>query len=263
MVSFVIAFVLGILLGVFKKIFYVPVNKKIAKIVGVLPGANCGACGYPGCDAFAAAVAAGEAPVSGCSAGGPDVTTQIATVLGINAESQKMVALRTCQGSKTKAQDKGMYLGVQTCSAAKTIGIYGTKLCSYGCMGFGDCVDVCSFDSLHIGEDGLPIVNYNTCTGCGMCVTACPQDIMILVPQERKGAITLCVNRNPVKRVLLKQCKTACIKCGKCERVCEYDAIHLINGIPIVNYEKCTSCDDCIKACPTKALSLVEQIVKT
>lgn len=261
-ISFGLAFLLGILLGVFKKLFYVPVDEKVAKVREVLPGANCGACGYAGCDSFAAAVAAGEAPVNGCAAGGPSVAKKVGEVLGVSGEAVKNVALRTCRGGKTKAKDKGTYIGVKTCAAAKTLGINGTKQCNFGCMGFGDCVAACSFDALHMGDDELPIVNYDACTGCGMCVKACPQGIMTLVPQERKGSVTLCVNRNPVKTAVFKQCKSACIKCGKCEKVCKYDAIHLINGIPLVDYAKCTSCGDCIEGCPTKALSLVEGIVK-
>ncbi|OJF76765.1 MAG: ferredoxin [Treponema sp. CETP13] len=261
-VSFALAFILGILLGIFKKIFYIPVDEKIAKIREVLPGANCGACGYPGCDSFAAAVAAGEAPANGCLSGGPSVAKKVGEVLGVKTDAVKNVAVRTCQGGNTIAKDKGSYIGIKSCSAAKTLGINGTKLCSFGCMGFGDCVAACNFDALHMGKEGLPIVNYDACTGCGMCVTACPQGIMTLVPADRKGSIALCSNRNPVKSAVFKQCKSACIKCGKCERTCKYDAIHVIDGIPLIQYDKCTSCNECVEACPTKVLKLVENIVQ-
>ena len=156
-VSFGLAFILGVLLGFFKKFFHVPVDPTVERVREVLPSANCGACGYPGCDGFAAAVAAGEAPVTGCTAGGPATAEAVGKVLGVDAEAVAKVALLACQGCKENAKDRGFYSGVKSCKAAK-ISVNGTKLCQFGCIGFGDCCDVCNFDALAMGEDGLPHV---------------------------------------------------------------------------------------------------------
>lgn len=256
-VSFGIAFVLGILLGFFKKVFHVPVDPTVEKIREVLPGGNCGACGYPGCDGFAAAVARGEAPVDGCAAGGAAVAKAVAQLMGVSANAVNKVVVLACQGSKEHAQPRGIYSGVQSCRAAK-IAVNGTKMCQYGCIGLGDCVSVCKFDALSMGEDGLPHVDYEKCTGCGMCAKECPQGLFHRFPANQKGSFALCSNRSANKTVLLKQCKTACIKCAKCERLCPKQAIVLKDNLPLVDYEKCDSCGECVAGCPTKVLVLLE-----
>lgn len=256
-VSAVLALILGFLLGFFKKIFYVPVDPTVEAIREVLPGANCGGCGFPGCDGFAAAVAKGEAPVDGCSAGGVNVAKAVGKVLGIEANAVANIALCACQGAKDVAATKGFYNGVQSCRAVK-LSINGDKLCSFGCIGLGDCVSVCKFGALSIGENGLPVVDAEKCTGCGMCVKECPQKLFSKVPATRKGAVALCSNRNPLKAQIMKHCKKGCIKCGKCERGCPEKAITLENGIPVIDYTKCTSCGECVQGCPTKVLVLLE-----
>jgi RnfABCDGE-type electron transport complex B subunit len=258
-VSFLLALFLGILLGFFKKIFAVPVDEKAAKVRDVLPGANCGGCGYPGCDGFAAAVAAGTAPVDGCAAGGAATAEKVGKVLGISVSAENQVSVLACQGSKTCAAQRGFYNGVHSCTAAHQA-VNGTKMCTFGCIGFGDCVSVCSFDALHMGEDGLPHVDYSKCTGCGMCVRECPMHLFSKVPVSRKGAVALCSNRSENKASILKNCKVGCIKCGKCERNCPEKAIKLVNGIPVVDYSLCNSCNICVEGCPTHVLKLLEQI---
>lgn len=261
-VSAVLAFVLGVLLGFFKKIFYVPVDPTAGKIRECLPGANCGGCGYPGCDGFAAACASGKAPADGCTAGGPAVAKKVGEVLGVTVSAEKQVALLACRGSKDHAQIKGFYNGVKTCAAAKTLGINGTKMCAWGCIGFGDCAAACGFGGISMGDDGLPHIDPDLCTGCGACIKACPQQLLQKVPAERTGSIPLCSNRNPNKTVILKQCKAGCIKCGKCERSCKEGAIKLDKGIPVIDYAKCTSCGDCVTGCPTKVLVLQQNVTR-
>jgi Na+-translocating ferredoxin:NAD+ oxidoreductase RNF subunit RnfB len=256
-VSFVAALVLGFLLGVFRKVFQVEVNPLVSEIREVLPGANCGACGYPGCDGYAAAVASGAAPANLCSVGGASVTSKIGGLLGQSISAENKAAVLACQGTCELAPKKGEYAGVQTCRAAK-LGTGGTKLCNWGCLGFGDCEKVCPFDAIHVGADGIPHVDYAKCTGCGICTKECPQSVLVLQPSQRKGAIALCSNRNPVKSMVLKTCKIGCIKCGKCEKSCPEGAIKVINGIPEVDYAKCTSCGKCVADCPTKVLKLLE-----
>ncbi|MDR3284144.1 MAG: RnfABCDGE type electron transport complex subunit B [Treponema sp.] len=259
-ISFVAAFVLGFLLGFFKKIFYVPVDERVAKVRAVLPGANCGACGYPGCDGFAAAVVDGKAPVNACAAGGEATTNAVGDVLGIAALLEQRDGLFACQGNKGLALANGEYVGLKSCAAAK-LSTNGTKLCPYGCIGFGDCVSVCTFNALYLGDDGLPHINYWNCTGCGVCATVCPQHLLSTAPTQRLGAVALCSNHSTNKASVLKQCKAGCIKCGKCEKSCHVKAITLVNGVPVVDYEKCTSCGDCVVGCPTHVLKLQQDIM--
>ncbi len=256
-VSFVLAFILGVLLGFFKKIFEVPVDEKVAKIRECLPGANCGGCGYPGCDGFASACAAGQAPVNGCTTGGAATAEAIGKVLGVSVSAENKVSILACRGTKDCTVPRGHYIGPKSCGVAADA-INGTKLCSYGCIGFGDCVNVCNFDALSIGEDGLPKVDLKKCVGCGMCVKACPKHLLSLVPVNRKGAVALCSNRTTNKASILKSCKNGCIKCGKCERECPEKAIKLVNGIPEIDYTLCTSCKTCVNGCPTHVLTLIQ-----
>ena len=166
-ISAVLALILGFLLGFFKKVFHVEVDPTVAKIRECLPGGNCGGCGYPGCDGFAAACAAGKAPADGCTAGGVATAKAIGKILGVETNAVQKVAVLACQGSCDKALAKGVYTGVSSCAGAK-IAINGTKFCSWGCIGFGDCVEVCKFDAIKIGEDGLPHIDREKCTGCGL-----------------------------------------------------------------------------------------------
>jgi len=255
LVSAVVAFLLGLLLGIFKKVFHVEVDETVAKVRGCLPGANCGGCGYPGCDGYAAAVAKGEAAVNCCSAGGSAVAKKIGEVMGVSAEVTPKVAFVGCRGTKEVALARGNYSGVKTCTAAKQA-INGTKLCNWACIGFGDCVNACSFKAIKIAETGLPEVNKDNCTGCGACTRACPQSILKLNNKDLKGIVVQCSNKNPVKAQVLKFCKNGCIKCGKCEKTCESGAIKLENNIPVVDYAKCTACGKCAEGCPTKVLVL-------
>ncbi len=259
-VSFGLAFVLGILLGFFRKVFHVETDPLESEIREALPGANCGACGYPGCDGFAAAVASGAAAVTGCVVGGAETAAKLAALMGADASAAvRKVAVLACQGTKDLAPAKGMYNGVKTCRAVK-LSCGGLKFCDWGCIGFGDCETVCKFDAIHVGEDGLPHVDYSKCTGCGMCVAECPQKILTEHPRDRKGAAALCANRSEVKGSVIKDCKTGCIKCGKCERACPEKALKLVNGIPEIDYSLCTSCGECVRGCPTHVLKLLENV---
>lgn len=259
-VSFLVALILGLLLGFFKKMFSVPVDEKVAKVREVLPGANCGGCGYPGCDGFAAAVAAGEASADGCAAGGAETAKKVGEVMGLAVDAESKVVILACRGSKDAAKARGFYNGLKNCAAAH-LAVNGTKMCQYGCIGFGDCVNACQFDALHLEEDGLPHVDYTKCTGCGMCVQACPMHLLSKVPVSRKGAVALCSNHTDNKPSVLKNCKVGCIKCGKCERNCPEKCLKLVNGIPEIDYAKCTSCGTCIEGCPTHVLKLVQNVI--
>lgn len=261
-VSFSIALILGILLGIFQRLFYVPQNPKVQAIREVLSGGNCGGCGFAGCDDFAKAVAEGRAPANGCVAGGVATANAIGKILGVEVEAETKVSVFACRGTKDCAKNKGYYTGLQSCTAAR-IAIGGTKMCNYGCIGFGDCAKACTFNAITIGDDGLPKIDYSLCTGCGKCVKTCPNDLFKVMPVTTKGAVALCSNRTREKTSVIKNCKNGCIKCGKCERNCPENAVRLIDGIPSIDYFKCTSCGTCVEGCPTKVLALAQNIIKS
>lgn len=261
LVALGVAFILGLLLGLFKKIFAVEVDEKVQQVRDILPGANCGGCGFPGCDGFAAAVCKGEAPAGGCSAGGADVAAKIGKVLGQQVSVERKVALLACKGTKECAKARPNYIGVKSCKAV-ALAANNTKLCSFGCIGLGDCVKVCKFGALSLGEDGLPKVDYSKCTGCGACVNACPKHLFNLTNANLKGAVALCSNHSDNKPQIKKDCSAGCFKCGLCAKKCPKEAIDISGGIPKIDYEKCISCKLCVKACPDQVIVMLQDIIK-
>ena len=254
-VAAAIALVLGLALGVFKEIFHVEEDPLIGMIREALPGANCGGCGFPGCDGYATAVADG-ADITKCTAGGKATADKLAEIMGVGAVAvTPMVSVRCCLGGNEIAVKRGHYTGLATCRGAKIAG--GTKLCSWGCIGFGDCVNVCKFGALSMGEDGLPIVNWGLCTGCKVCVAECPQGILRVIPKDKKVVLALCSNRNPVRAAIRKTCRLGCIKCGICVKQCPEQCIVIDSGIPVVDYDKCTACGTCEQKCPTKIMRVL------
>jgi Na+-translocating ferredoxin:NAD+ oxidoreductase RNF subunit RnfB len=253
-----LAFVLGLALGFFREFFAVPQDPLTGQIREALPGANCGACGYPGCDGYAAAVSSGAADINRCSVGGPQTAEKLAALTGKTASLVPVAAVLACRGSRDKAPPKGEYTGLKTCRGAK-LSAGGTKLCAWGCLGFGDCVKVCQFGALALGEDGLPAVDYGKCTGCALCAAECPQGLIQTIPRDRRGALALCANRNPQRAQVMKTCKAGCIKCELCVKNCPEQCIAMDRGIPVVDYGKCTSCGLCVSKCPTKVLRLIQQ----
>ena len=260
----VLAFVLGTALGFFREFFAVPRNPMIDLIREALPGANCGACGYPGCDNYATAIVKDDVATNSCSVGGAAVAAKIAVITGkAGGAAVELVTVLACQGSGGHSPPRGKYTGIPTCRGAK-MSSGGTKLCSWGCLGFGDCIKVCQFDAITMGSDGLPVFDINKCKGCKVCVGECPQGIIKLEDKNQKGAITLCSNRNPVKVAASKACNIACIKCGICVKNCPHQCISLDTQIPVVDYSKCDSCGTCTQKCPKKVFKLLEKdIFKT
>lgn len=254
-IAFVLAFILGSLLGIFKKLFYVPVDPLVERIRSVLSGGNCGGCGFPGCDGFAAACAKGLAPIDGCTAGGAETAKKIAEIMGQTVSVEQKIAVIACAASKEYTLLKGEYIGVKSCAAAKQ-SINGTRICNWACIGFGDCVNACKFGALSLKDDGIAHIDAAKCTGCGVCVNVCPQKIITRIPASQKGVLVNCSNRSQNKPSIIKNCKKGCIKCGKCERSCTKGAIHLVDGLPVVDYSLCDACGDCVNGCPTKVLSL-------
>ncbi len=244
---------MGALLAVASVKFHVEVDPRVERVRAVLPGANCGACGLPGCDAAAAAIVAGTAAIGVCTAGGHAVKEAVAAVLGLDAGEKTAPALTVvrCQGGRGKAQLRYDYEGVPDCKAASMMA-GGPLACAYGCLGFGDCERACAFDAIAIGPEGLPVVNLHKCTRCGLCIKACPRGIIAYLPPRAEVA-DLCMSRDrgPVVR---KACSIGCIACKACEKVCEPGAIVVSDNLAVIDYAKCTACGKCIEKCPPKCL---------
>ena len=254
-VAAVLALFLGLALGLFRELFWVEEDQLTGTITEALPGANCGGCGFPGCEGYAAAVSAG-ADISKCTAGGRATAEKLAEIMGVSSVNiTPMVSVRCCLGGNDIAVKRGIYTGLIGCRGAKLAG--GTKLCSWGCIGFGDCVKVCKFGALSMGKDGLPQLNWGKCTGCHVCIAECPQGILRLIPKDKKISLALCSNRNTIRSAIRKTCRLGCIKCGICVKQCPEQCIVINNGIPMVDYSKCTACGTCEEKCPTKVMRIL------
>jgi electron transport complex protein RnfB len=231
--------------------FYVEVDPRVEKIMEVLPGANCGACGKPGCQGFAEAVVKGEVGPSDCIPGGSSVAKAIADILGLEAEEREpMVAVARCQGSPDKAVDKFIYQGVEDCTAAQLIS-GGHKACAYGCLGLGSCVEVCNFDAIEMGDDRLPKVDDDKCTGCGMCVKACPRGIMDMIPKSAQVYLA-CVSQDKGKAVK-NVCSVGCNACTLCAnpKTTPSGAIRMEGNLPVVDYSIADNLLVAKHKCPT------------
>jgi Na+-translocating ferredoxin:NAD+ oxidoreductase subunit B len=247
-----LALLLGLGLGIAAKIFGVKRDEREEKALEILPGANCGACGYPGCQAFASALVKGEASVAGCPAGGAEARGKLADILGIELEEAvPYKAVVRCAGTKKAAPEKYSYSGVESCLAASLLA-NGPKACQYGCLGFGDCVRSCPFDALSMRADGLPEVDRKKCTGCGICVKTCPKGIMELMPENRRVFIG-CVSRGKGKAVK-EVCSAGCIACGICAKVSPEGAVVMDDNLPVIKTKDDMDLEKAVEKCPVKII---------
>ncbi|MDD4980621.1 MAG: RnfABCDGE type electron transport complex subunit B [Candidatus Omnitrophica bacterium] len=247
--------VLGLLFGVglalASKKLAVHVDARLEKIHGLLPGSNCGACGGAGCFGFAESVLSGKLKIDACRVSSDETKKQIAEALGRKLQKiEKAVAVLHCAGG-TKVKDRFLYSGIEDCVAANLV-LGGQKECVWGCLGFGSCVRVCPFDAIKMSDTGLPVVDKDKCKACNKCVLICPKKLFTLVPVTHDVYVA-CSSHDLGKDTRLV-CPVGCIACRKCEQVCPVDAIHVIDNLAIIDYNKCTSCGKCIEVCPVKCI---------
>lgn len=243
----IVGLLIGVLLVMVDKKFKVETDPREAAVREYLPGNNCGGCGYAGCDALAAAIAAGDAPVNACPVGGDAVGEQIANIMGVEAaESVKYTAFVKCAGDCEHAYAKGNYVGIQDCASAMGSGLSPWK-CDYSCLGFGSCAAACPFDAIHV-INGVAKVDRNKCKACGKCVAACPKHLIELIPDRAKYAVACSSkDRGPAVK---KACDIGCLGCKLCEKQCEAGAITVDGNTAHIDYEKCTGCGKCAEKCP-------------
>ena len=254
----VIGFICAGLLVFASKVFHVAVDERVSLVREALPGANCGGCGFAGCDAYASALVEDEEiPCTKCSPGGAGTAAAIAEILGRAAGSaEPEVAQVMCNGVCDARRTVLDWQGMSSCKGAK--GWFSSpNACMFGCMGLGDCVGACQFDAIGI-VDGIAKVNRENCVACGACVNTCPQKIIKLVPV--KNQVHVMCSSTDKGAVAKKNCDNACIGCTKCTTVCNFDAIHVEDNLARIDANKCKSCGLCAVVCPTGAINSFKKL---
>lgn len=260
----VIALVAAVILYVCSKKFAVVEDPRIGKVAEILPQANCGGCGFPGCSGMADALVkgadAGSLEGLNCPVGGAELMTKVADLLGMAVEaSAPKVAVVKCNGCFANRPRTIEYDGLRTCTAMNSTGS-GETGCGFGCLGCGDCVKACAFDAIAINEEtGLPEVDESKCTSCGACAKACPRHIIEIrlkgkvIKEQARRVYVSCINKDKGP-IAAKACKVACIACGKCAKVCKFEAITVEGNIAYIDQDKCKACGLCVRECPKNAI---------
>lgn len=247
----------GVILAVASIVMAVPKDEKAEAIRSMLPGANCGACGFSGCDGYAKALSSDEAKPGLCPVGGETVARNVSEYLGCDVtSSETKVAVIHCLGSYDNTTDKVQYEGIPTCSGAALVA-GGVASCQYGCMGLGDCMKACQYGAITV-SNGLAVIDPKRCKGCTMCVKACPKHLIFMTPYWQQ-AIVLCSNCDKGADTN-KICKIGCIGCKKCEKTCQHDAIHVDGNHAVVDTAKCIGCGDCAKECPRNCIKMLADL---
>ncbi|MGI6045229.1 MAG: RnfABCDGE type electron transport complex subunit B [Eggerthellaceae bacterium] len=253
----VIGLIGAILLVIASRAFAVEEDERLVELNEALPGANCGACGYAGCEAYANAVLKG-APTTACVPGGTAVAEAIAKILGVEAEEVAVKkAYVACKGSHAHVDPKFEFEGEASCAIFSTLS-YTSLSCPFGCLGYGDCARACPFDAITV-VDRLAHIDSSKCTGCGVCLKVCPRNVILMAEQQtkaRKPSVVTCMNTMPGKTTR-QICDVGCIGCGLCKKECPVDAISIENHLANVDLAKCIGCGKCNKVCPTSAIDRV------
>ena len=242
----------GIILSVAFSKLAVEVDPREAEILNALPGSNCGACGFAGCQSLVEALAKGKAEANACVAGGSETAKKVAKILGVEIEPKiELVAFVACRAGIKQAKKKFTYSGVDNCQAAALL-YTGDKACVYGCLGLGSCVKVCPFNAISINPDGLAVVNLKKCKSCQKCVKACPRNLISMVLRSQQ-VLVVCKNLDRGKKAK-EVCAISCIACRICEKACPQQAITMVNNLAVIDYQKCNQCGICVEKCPQKAI---------
>ena len=255
LISLVIAIVCGVILTVSSRLFAVKEDEKFIRIRDCLPGANCGACGYSGCDGYAKALSEGKTDVTNaCVPGGDGAAREIADVLGVKAEAViKKVAIVACNGNCDAAPHKYEYHGQMSCRIAN-MSYNGDKSCTFACLGYGDCANVCPHKAISIAN-GVASIDQDLCVGCGLCATVCPKHVISLI--EEKTKVTVLCSNHDKGAVTRKACSNGCIGCGKCQKTCQNDAIKVDHNLAVIDYDKCIGCGECADVCPVGCIKKI------
>ena len=251
----------GLLLSVAKIKLYVEKDARIDLIKEALPGANCGACGFPGCAGYATKIVMENSKMSLCPVGGSETVGKIAAIMGTDSVETitPLTARIHCHGGNAVTTQRFTYSGPKSCVAANdTMG--GSKTCSFGCLGFGDCVSACLFDAIHMGKNGIPIVDLDKCTGCNNCVIECPRNIIELVPASIE-TVVLCKNTEKLS-AMKKGCSVGCTGCKLCEKNCPEAAITITSFCASIDYLKCNNCMKCVEVCSIPVIHPIEKSKK-
>ncbi len=243
-----VGLVSAVLLSLASKFLFVPENEKVKAVREALPGVNCGACGYSGCDEYAKAVAENGEKTNLCVPGADDVAANVAEIMGKEAEDViEMMAVVHCNGTCDARSKTSDYKGIPTCKGM-TMNYGGNITCTAGCLGCGDCANACPVSAIGM-QNGVAFIKRGECIGCGLCVKTCPKNLIELVPEI---LFTKVLCRNTEKgAVARKNCTNACIGCKKCEKECPTGAITVENNLASINYELCADCGQCVAVCPT------------
>ena len=237
------------ILCIVSKVMYVKEDPRLEKILECLPGASCGACGFPGCSGYAKALLYDpNVKTNFCTPGGETVLKNLSKILGVEAgEFERIAAIVHCRGGRETHRRKIDYAGIESCEAAKQL-FGGEGACAFGCIGYGDCKAVCPNNAICM-VDGLARINVKNCTGCGLCVRICPNNLISL-ENINTPVFVLCKNTEK-GAIVRKKCTSACLGCGKCARECPVQNIVIENNLAKIYYETCTGCNRCAEVCVT------------